>query len=166
VYGLVEFVDVDPHPAVGAEQHHVVAERDHVAGRPGGGQGAACGVQHLVQVVRGGRPVEVRPQEIVEPLPVHPVARCRAQQLQQAAGLAQPPRPGGDGAFADRHRGSAEEPDVHLIGHGVLVSRLPPDRSHPHARGTARKRRPSGRCAGPKSCERERRLMGQALYEA
>ncbi len=72
---LVERVEIDPHTAVGAEQHQVVPENDDVARRAGGGQRTPHGVQHLVQVVRRGRPVEVRPQQVVEPLPVQLVAR-------------------------------------------------------------------------------------------
>ncbi len=73
--GLVERVEVDVHAAVRAEQHHVVAEDDDIARGARGGQGTPYRVQRLVQVVGGGRPVQARPQKVVEPLPVQAVAR-------------------------------------------------------------------------------------------
>lgn len=74
-------------------------------------------MQHLVQIVGRGFRIQVGPQQVVHPVPVQPVVRCQGQQFQDAPGLAQPPRPGGDVAVSDRHVQATEQIDAHLVGH-------------------------------------------------
>jgi hypothetical protein len=79
-------------------------------------------VQRLVQVVRRGHRITVRPQCVDEHVAVQPLVTRQCQQLDERARLPQTPRFGVDGLVTTIHTKTTEQPYAHA---------RPPDPAYP-----------------------------------
>jgi hypothetical protein len=62
-----------------------------VGGSEIGLEGTAHNVERLVEVIRRGIHIEIRPQRIHDTLSMELVARSKGEELKQALGLTEPP---------------------------------------------------------------------------
>jgi len=79
-------------------------------------KGAADGVDGLVEVVSRRSSAAIRPQQVHDLLPMHPVPRGQDEQLQQVRRLAQPPSALLDGAGTHRDPEPAEQLHAYRFG--------------------------------------------------
>src|SRR5207237_9662665 len=79
-------------------------------------------VQRLMEVVRRRGAVAVRPQELAGPLAVEAVVGREREQLDEALGLAQPPRPLADDLLVCSRRETTEQRDPNQRAHRVSPS--------------------------------------------
>ena len=73
-------------------------------------------MEGLTEVVCGGLPPKIRPEQVHGPLPVKVVPRREGEQLHQGGGLLEPPRALLHGAGPYRDPEPAEQPDAHRFG--------------------------------------------------